>query len=148
MSLWTPDGEVPIQRGGGTPPRPADAPDHDHGAIDLPPEFDLDSLSPEERAQAEAFIAEMVEAQRRIAATPAEMMVANHAAGLYDLAAIKLRDEPPQLDEARLAIDALAALLDGVGSRLGEHQTPLIEALQMIQMAWVQVRDHATGSAT
>lgn len=146
MSLWTPDGEVPIQRGGAPQPPTADTADHEHGVDGFPPDLDLDSLSPEERAQAEAFIAEMVEAQRRIAATPAEMMVANHAAGLYDLAAIKLRDEPPQLDEARLAIDALAALLDAVGGRLGEHQAPLVEALQMIQMAWVQVRDHVTGT--
>lgn len=139
MSLWTPGGEVPIERGG----RPTPAPDPDPGP-DLDG-FDLDSLSPEERAQAEAFIAEMADAQRRIAATPADALVANHAAGLYDLAAIKLSDQPPQLDEARLAIDALAALLDGVGDRLGEHAQPLREATTTIQMAWVQIRDQVAA---
>jgi hypothetical protein len=139
MSLWTPGGEVPIERGGRTAPEPATTP---------PPEldgFDLDSLSPEERAQAEAFIAEMADAQRRIAATPADALVANHAAGLYDLAAIKLSDAPPQIEEAHLAIDALAALLDGVGDRLGEHAQPLRDALQTIQVAWVQIRDQLEG---
>lgn len=140
MSLWTPGGEVPIERGGRTspPPEPEPAPQLEG--------LDLDSLSPEERAQAEAFIAEMAEAQRRIAATPADALVANHAAGLYDLAAIKLSDAPPQLEEARLAIDALQALLDGVGDRLGEHAAPLQEATATIKMAWVQIRDQVADA--
>ena len=140
MSLWTPGGEVPVNRGGRTTPEPP--PERE---IPLPEGLDLDSLSPEERAQAEAFIAEMVEAQRRIAGTPADALVANHAAGLYDLAAIKLSDEPPQLEEARLAIDALASLMAGVGDRLGEHAAPLAQALTTIQMAWLQVRDQLEG---
>jgi hypothetical protein len=145
MTLWTPDGEVPIPRGGDGEPDAAD-PGADTGATLTGPDgapIDLDSLSPEERAQAEAFIAEMAEAQQRIAATPVDALVANHAVGLYDLAAIKLQANPPQFEEARLAIDAFGAIVEGVGDRLGEHAGQLQEALTTIRMAWVQLRDRA-----
>ena len=37
---------------------------------------------------------------------PVEVVVANHAFGLFELAALHLSLQPPQLDEARVAIDA------------------------------------------
>ena len=42
--------------------------------------------------------------------TPAEVVVANHAYGLFELAAIHLSQQPPNLEEARLAVDALAQI--------------------------------------
>ena len=145
MSLWTPGGEVPIERNpsGGAEPSggaPQGAGSPGLTGVDLAEAaaaagIDLDSLSPEERAQA----------QQRIADTPAEALVANHAVGLYDLAAIKLSVQPPALDEARLAIDALAALLDATGDRLGEPAGQLRQAVDQLRMAWVQVRDAAGG---
>lgn len=139
MSLWTPGGEVPIER---QPARPSAPEPTSGGAFDG--DLDLESLSPEERAQAEAMVAEMAEAQARIAGIPGDGLVAQHAIGLYELAAIKLNASPPQLDDARLAIDALAAIVDAVGDRLGEHVTTLREALTVLQAAWVQVRDETT----
>ena len=61
-----------------------------------------------------------------LARTPAEVVVANHAFGLFELAALHLSLQPPQLPQARLAIDALAALAVSavilwVGSQLGRR---------------------------
>jgi len=136
MSLWTPGGEVPIERQPARPSAPEPASQEPFDG-----DFDLDQLSPEDRAQAEAMVAEMADAQARIAEMPIEGLIAQHAIGLYELAAIKLNANPPQLDDTRLAIDALAAIVDSVGDRLGEHVTTLREALTVLQAAWVQVRD-------
>ena len=70
---------------------------------------DLDSLSAEERAQVEAMIAEMAETQQQLLAAPAEVVVANHAMGLFQLAALHLKQADPDFGAASLAIDAMAA---------------------------------------
>jgi hypothetical protein len=150
MSLWTPHGEhqVPDDRDRDTAaaarPEPGEAPTAP-GEAD---EFDLESLDPanltdEQRARLEAMAEEMAEAQRRLAAVPAAQVVANHAIGLFELAAIHLQAKPPQLDQAGVAIDALAAIVDGLGARLGEHEPPLRNALSQIRMAFVQVKGTA-----
>jgi hypothetical protein len=100
----------------------------------------LEDLSPEERAQAEAMMAEMAEVQQRIAQTPAAEVVANHLMGFYELAAIHLSQEPPQFTEAAVAIDALRAVLDALGDRLGENAPVLHQALSQMQMAFVQLK--------
>jgi hypothetical protein len=81
----------------------------------------------------------MAEAQRQIAGTPAAQIVATHAGGLYELAAIKLQQQPPQLGDARLAIDALVALVEGVGDRLGDDGATLRDAVSQLQRAYVQI---------
>jgi hypothetical protein len=101
----------------------------------------IEDLSPEERAQAEQMMAEMAEVRERIATTPAAEILANHLMGFYELAAIHLSQEPPHFDEAALAIDALRAVLEQVGPRLGDNATVLAGALQQLQMAFVQLKD-------
>lgn len=78
------------------------------------------------------------EARRRLAEAPADVVVANHAMGLFELAAIHLTSETPDLEAARLAIDALGLLVDGLGTRLGEHHDTLQAALGNIRMVFVQ----------
>jgi uncharacterized protein involved in exopolysaccharide biosynthesis len=90
--------------------------------------------------------AALAEARRRLAEVPADVVVTNHAMGLYELAAIHLSSDEPDLESASLAIDALAALVDGLGERLGAEAPTLKAALSNIQMAFVQVR-HARASA-
>ena len=130
MSLWTPGGEVPVDRGGG--PAEPDTARPGPGGVERPsptrcwprrrprPGIDLESLSPDERAQLEDMLPEMAEAQSRLASTPAAQVLANHLGGIYELARIHLSQDPPQFDEASLAIDAFAAVLDAVEPRLGE----------------------------
>ena len=86
------------------------------------------------------------EAQARLAALPAEVVVTNHVMGLYELAAIHLGSEPPRLGEASLAIDAVACLVEGLGSRLGPDAPTLVDALSNIRLAFVQIKA-ATGAA-
>jgi len=69
--------------------------------------------------------------------------VANHCYGLFELAALYLSERPPKLDEARLAIDALGYLIDGLGDRIGEPSGPLRDALAQIRLAFVQVEGAA-----
>jgi hypothetical protein len=59
--------------------------------------------------------------------------------GLFELAAIHLGLDDPALDQARLAIDAMAALVDGLGDRLGDSAPVLRDALAQIRLAFVQV---------
>lgn len=87
--------------------------------------------------------AEQMEALRRqLVSTPAAVVVANHAYGLFELAAIHLSERPPRLDDARLAVDALGSLVDGLGSRLGEAAPSLRQALDQIRLAFVQISSH------
>jgi hypothetical protein len=126
MSLWTPGGEHRPQ-----PAADADAP--------VPPP--ADDLSAEDRAQLEAMQAEMAEVRRQLLDAPAAVVVANHAMGIYELAAIHLTAETPKLAEASIAIDALAALVDGLPGRLGEAEPTLREALAQLRAAYLEVRN-------
>ncbi len=81
-------------------------------------------------ATAEAELRAQIDATRRqVAETPAVQVVANHAIGLFELAAIHLGTQPPHLPDAALAIDALGALVEGLGGRLGESEPALRDAL-------------------
>ena len=134
MSLWTPGGEHQVPRPEPTDPAPSAAPTP--GAADP----SLDDLSPEQRAQAEQIAAEMSEVRRQLLSAPAAVVVANHAMGLYELGAIHLSAEKPDLDEARLAIDAFGSLVETIGDRLGEDSGTLRDALGQIRLAYVQVK--------
>jgi Domain of unknown function (DUF1844) len=87
----------------------------------------------------------MVELQEQLARTPVELVIANHAFGLFELAALHLSLQPPQLPQARLAIDALGALVEGLAGRLGEYERQLIEGLANLRLAYVQIRGAAQG---
>jgi hypothetical protein len=165
MSLWTPDGEVPVTRGGsqsdanaagsttspgGRPQAGQSAPGPDDEAVRSAAEamgIDPSTLSPEDRERLVELVTQMAEAQQRLAGAPADDVVANHAMGLYEFAAIKLGSEPPQLADARVAIDALGAVMDAVGGQLGRHTEALAEALDSIRMVWVQINDAVAQGA-
>jgi hypothetical protein len=129
MSLWTPDGERRVERER-SEPSPADAGEDDPFA----------GLTAEQREQAMAMAAEMDEVRRQLADAPAAVVVANHAMGLYELAAIHLSAEPPNFQEAQVAIDAMSAITDALRGRLGEAETTLNDALAQLKMAYVQLR--------
>jgi Domain of unknown function (DUF1844) len=148
-SLWTPGGEHKVERAdepersgtaqpedsrarpdsGGGPPGPRGAPP---GSRAAPPDRDA---SPEE--------AELEELRRQLVEAPVEVVIANHAYGLFELAALHLGSHPVQLDKARLAVDALGALIEGLEGRLGEPEASLREALAQIRMAYVQISNAA-----
>ncbi len=137
MTLWTPGGEHQVPRS----PQPDDSPPETQAGVDPgidEDQFDLDDLSPEDREKAEAMLAELAAARERLATAPPEVVVANHAMGLYELGAIHLTTDPPSPASARLAIDAMGALVEGLAGRLGESEPTLREALQSLRMVFVQ----------
>lgn len=87
----------------------------------------------------EDSMAALAEARRRLAQVPAQVVVANHAMGLFELAAIHLSSEPPNLPDSSLAIDALACLVEGLRDRLGDDAGTLVDALANIRLAFVEV---------
>ena len=143
-SLWTPGGEHRVDphgdpEGGAAPGEPGKRRDAGQDEIS-PDEITPDEVSPDEAA----VRAELDEVRRQLAQVPAEVVVANHAMGLYELAAIHLSEQPPNAEAAKLAIDAMGALVDGLKGRLGEPEHTLRDALAQLRLAFVQV---TSGSA-
>jgi Domain of unknown function (DUF1844) len=79
--------------------------------------------------------------REQLAQAPAELVIANHAMGLWELAALHLSQKPPHLGQAQLAIDALTALVDGLQGRLGDDEKSLRDGLAQIRMAFVQIHN-------
>jgi len=122
-SLWTPGGEHPVDR---DPSTAADEPD---------------GLTPEQQQALAGAAGEMAAVRRQLAETPVELVVTNHIMGLYELAAIHLNREQPDLRSAQVAIDALGGAMDACKGRLGEHEQTLADARAQLQMAFVQIME-------
>ncbi len=129
-SIWTPGGEHPVEPEREPPPGASDTAGPAAGAPD-----------------GEQLEAELAEVQRQLAETPVEVVVANHAVGLFQLAVLHLNQPQPDLDEARLAVDAMGALVEGLGDRLGEQAPALRDALAQLRLGYVQVVRRQGGTA-
>jgi hypothetical protein len=135
--LWTPSSADQPEPSGG------DAPGADGGA-GSGPGADVEEPSEEE-------IAALRELHARLVATPVVDVIANHALGIWQLALVHLGvitppDEHgnppvPDLAAAGLAIDALTALVEGLGPRWAEHEQVLRDALVQAQRLYVEVAD-------
>ncbi len=110
-SLWTPDGENEV----------------------VAPVSGGEELTEEE-------LSDRLEALReQIARTPVDQIVAQSAYQFFEIAALHLSIVPPQLDQARLAIDAFGLLVEGLGDRLGADSGALREGLQQLRVTYVTV---------
>ncbi len=124
-TIWTPGGEyVPREE----PPQQQAAPPP--GAGREPTEQEVQA------ALAEA---------RRVLATPVIEHIGGHAMAMFELAALHLEREAatggaekPDLAETSLAIDAMAALVEGLGPRLGRYHRSLADALAQLRLAFVR----------
>jgi hypothetical protein len=119
-TLWTPGGEH----------EPADEEATDPAAEGI--------VSPEDEAARE----QLRQLREQLAATPVSDIIANHAIGLWELALLHLSPDEgsePDLEQARLAVDGVAALVEGLDDRLGRHQEPLREALAQLRLAFVEI---------
>ena len=132
-TIWTPSGERPIRRDPEPEPQRS-APPAGAGDVD-----DLGDLSEEE------LRAHMVEVQRQLLGTPVSVVIANHCIGLFQLAVLHLEQSPPNLAEAKLAIDAMGAVVDNLGARLGEEAAPLREAVTQLRLGFVQRQQSSGG---
>jgi len=134
--LWTPDGE---HRVGG------DEQDRDTAVPGQPPLSAVgdDGNDDDEPEYTEEQIEQMRQLEEKLAQTPASVVVANHAYGLFELAALHLGRRPPNFEQAQLAIDAMGVLVEGLGDRLGDHARQLQDGLTQLRLAFVQVRGAA-----
>jgi hypothetical protein len=138
-TIWTPSGEY----------RPDDGPE---GPDAQPPDHGPD------RAQEGAEITpEELEALGRLheqlRATPAVDVIANHVVQLFQLAFVYLGagagpandDAAPAADlvQASIVIDTMAAIVDGLGPRLVDHEQTLRDALTQLQLLWVEIADQS-----
>ena len=120
---------------------PPPAPPGPPGEDELSPE-EQDELSPEEQAE---LAEQMAAVQQELLGAPVAVVVANHAVGLFQLAALHLNQRPPDLEEGRLAVDAMGALVEGLSGRLGEDEASLKEALAQLRLAFVQLQREGGG---
>jgi hypothetical protein len=114
----------------------ADGPDDGPGDVSGDEPGDVPDDISDELADIEQA---MADARSRLLDVPAEVVVTNHVMGLYELAAIHLSADPPNLAAASLAIDAVGCLVDGLGDRLGDDATTMRDALANIRLAYVSL---------
>ncbi|HZM42687.1 MAG TPA: hypothetical protein VFB94_26405 [Acidimicrobiales bacterium] len=134
-TLWTPSGEHPVERNQpDATPEPAPAPDEE-------------PLTPEEQAAAEEYAQQIDAMRRQLLELPAGVVVGQHALQFFDVAGLYLSQSPPRIEDARLAIDALAAVVERLGSRLGDAETPIRQALNQAQLAFVDAARSAGAAA-
>ncbi len=127
-SLWTPGGEHRVDPAPPSAPRGTGA--RSRSEIETPPtDAELD----------EGALTDLAAFERQLLATPAADVVANHCYGLFELAALHLRQQPPHLEEARLAIDAFGAVVETLEGRLGAAGPTLRDGLAQIRLAFVQL---------
>lgn len=137
-TIWTPSGEyVPKPEREPEPDKPPEA------AAGRPGPGPGREPTTEER---EAALAEA----RAVLAQPVLEHVAAHVMGLFELAALHLEREAatggkerPDLAETSLAIDAMAALVEGLGDRLGKYQGGMSTAVAQLRLAFVEARNRA-----
>jgi hypothetical protein len=122
-SLWTPDGERSVS------PTPANtsATETDDSAEVIDPQLEAEYREEMERLEAELLSA------------PVSDVIANHCYGLFQLGAMHLGQQPPRTEDAKLAIDALGAIIETLGERLGASAPTLNEGLAQIRLAFVQI---------
>ena len=104
---------------------------------------DPQALDPEVRAELEA---QMAEVRQRILETPVEAMVVQHLIGLFEIAAIHLNAENPDLSSVRLAIDTMDGALSAAEGRLGDAEEAMQSMLHQARMAYVQVSQNTAAS--
>lgn len=149
-SLWTPEGEHRVPRGdgvaapGGAAEPHARRPAEPTGPPVSAPPPDEPGAAPDREALAE----EIAAIEKELASAPARDVVANHCYGLFQLGALHLGQSPPRLDDARLAIDALGAVVETLGDRLGESAAALRDGLAQIRLAFVQIAGVARAGDT
>jgi hypothetical protein len=108
-----------------------------------------------ERQPSPEEVAALRELHARLASAPVIDVILNHALGIWQLALVHLgvmtppdeqgRVPAPDLASAGVAIDALRALVDGLGERFGDHEVVLRDALSQAQMLFVEIADAQQG---
>jgi hypothetical protein len=110
-------------------PRPIEEPRDPAEGGATPGESTAPVWTPEQEAEAKRIVDEIVR-------TPSLDWVVHSAVNLANVAGTKI--ETGAVEDAALAIDALAALITGLQGKLGEAETPLRQTLAQLQLAYSQ----------
>ena len=126
---------------GGHQPRAKPAPEPPPQATEAPapppgPQQSMAPPGPEERVWTPEQEAEARKIVEDIVQTPSLDWVLNTAVNLANVAGTKL--EMGAAADAQLAIDALAAIVTQLGSRLQDAEAPLKQTLAQLQLAYAQ----------
>jgi len=138
MSLWTPEGEhrVPRAEPAGTGGMAGAGDDWRERLASG--EIGIEDLTPEQRAEVEAVVQQMADAQQQLLATPAAHILTQHVIGLREFAILHLQQPDPDFAAASLAIDAIGGMIEAAGARLEELGEPLRADLLQLQAAFVE----------
>ena len=131
-TIWTPSGERPIRSE--SPAPPTQPPPGGAGPAGEPDQQELDEMT-----------ARMQEMQEQLLRTPATVVVVNHCVAFYELAVLHLSQDPPNVDDTRIAIDAMAGVVESLGARLGENERPLRDALGQLRLAFIEATSRSAG---
>ncbi len=78
----------------------------------------------------------------RLAETPVEAIVTQFAVELQEITVLHLglsAERPESLPQAAIALDAMGALVDALGDRLGPNAEPLRQAVAALRLGYVEV---------
>ncbi len=81
---------------------------------------------------------EMADARAQILEADPTAIIANHAFGIYEFAMLHITANDPDMKAARLAVDSLGFLVEGLRGRLDEAEAPLNEALHGVRLLFVE----------
>ena len=130
-SLWTPYGEDPVPpAGSGSPPGGGPDGPPGGGGPGPGPGAGPDANDPEQ----------MREMRTRLAETPVEAIVTQFAVELQEIAVLHLglsAERAESLAQAAMAVDAMGALVDALGDRLGPNADPLRQAVAALRLGYV-----------
>ena len=131
-SFWTPSGEHEVPNG-------TDESSSTATSDNFTEEAEIDP------AAAAAMEQQLREAQEQLLSVPASQIVANHIIGLFELAAIHLRVDPPPPPPPPPPQHPNANQDEQLGDQLPDHQT-LAAALHQIRLAFVEVQNQTDDS--
>ena len=139
-SLWTPYGEDPVPpAGSGSPPGGGPDGPPGGGGPGPGPGSGPDDIDPEQ----------MREMLTRLAETPVEAIVTQFAVELQEIAVLHLglsAERAESLAQAAMAVDAMGALVDALGDRLGPNADPLRQAVAALRLGYVEVSNDVNGT--
>lgn len=123
-----PEAVEEVAPGPGDPASGVATPQEDGDAAASPSEEPL--WTPEQEEQARRMMDEMAQ-------VPSLNWVLQAAMELVNVASVKLNSG--KLDEASLPIDALAGIVESVGSRLADAEAPLRQTLSQLRVAYAEM---------
>ena len=163
MSLWTPDGERPVNRQPAAPAGGDDGPGVDElielvaaangvPLASLPPdaraqlEKELAALSAEDRAQMAQAIEAEAAMRAQLAEAPAAAHLVNWLKAMGDQTAAYLESDPPKFADAATMITAIDAIVEQVGDQLGPNQEPAAAMSGQLKQIFVSLKQEHDDS--